>query len=183
MSDLKQSDEWLIVKRDLYWAPDGMGYTGIRDEAGRYTHEAALSHMTDGVSIVHISEAPEFRKAAYKDLVTKHLQKPGVKVGSLIEWLYHSDALVVNGQISLLGFMLHDYKGDPDNVVFRLQNMDHDHSFTEAALEEAYIDEFGALAVEDTAGKTCLLKPVQMTQKKHPHADAWPRPEARGMKP
>ena len=183
MTEVNKLGEWLLVKRDLYWAPGGMGYTGIRDEAGRYSYEEAQTHLNDGVEAIHISKAPEFRKSAYKDLVIKHLQKPGMKVRSLVEWLHDSDAIVVNFQITKLEFAHKDYKGHRDDVLFRLQSKDQVHSFSEAVIEEAYIDELGVLVVEDTSGKTWLLKPVQFQQKYHPHADAWPQPEARGMKP
>lgn len=73
MSDAK---EWLLIKRDLYWRPNSMGYTGIRDHAGLYTIDEARDRVGDGlsgVSMIHINEAPEFRKAAFDDLVIAHL--------------------------------------------------------------------------------------------------------------
>jgi hypothetical protein len=67
------TEGWLIVKRDLYFRPDCKGYTGIRDQAGRYSLDFAKGYECEGTSIIHESEAPEFREAAYSDLVIKHL--------------------------------------------------------------------------------------------------------------
>ena len=69
-------DAWLIVKRDLYYRPQGQGYTGIRDNAGRYTHEEALAHHNpeSGESIVRLADAPEFTKSCWDDVARKHLQ-------------------------------------------------------------------------------------------------------------
>lgn len=71
---------WLIVKRDLYYMPNGMGYTGIRDHAGRYSYEEAKQHVRDSedgvpVTIIRLADAPEFSKGCWDDLARKHLQK------------------------------------------------------------------------------------------------------------
>lgn len=92
---VERSDEWLIVKRDLYFMPDCRGYTGIRDQAGRYTHEFAKGYESEGTTIVHLSEAPEFREAAYSDLVIKHLiQQRGEREKMLAFMKELSDALI-----------------------------------------------------------------------------------------
>jgi len=69
------TDEWLIVKRELYFRPDCQGYTGIRDDAGRYTYGVAKSYADHGCSMVKLSDAPEFSKACYPDLAAAHMQK------------------------------------------------------------------------------------------------------------
>ncbi|MFG1260092.1 hypothetical protein V5F79_22450 [Xanthobacter flavus] len=72
------SDEkWLLIKRDLYERPDRCGYTGIRDCAGRYSKEVAERHMAHHGpdSAVREEDAPEFRAAAFNDLVIAHLTK------------------------------------------------------------------------------------------------------------
>lgn len=69
------TDEWLLVKRDLYFRPGCKGYTGIRDEAGRYSYDFARSYENSETSMVHVSEAPEFRATAFSDLVVAHLIK------------------------------------------------------------------------------------------------------------
>lgn len=71
----EHAEGWLIVKRDLYYRPESKGYTGIRDEAGRFPYAIAKDCQTHGCSIVHESEAPEFREATYDDLIIKHLIK------------------------------------------------------------------------------------------------------------
>lgn len=65
-------DAWLIVKRGLFFRPNCQGYTGIRDEAGRYSEEVARNYGGE-CSAIHAEEAPEFMPAAYSDLVIKHL--------------------------------------------------------------------------------------------------------------
>jgi hypothetical protein len=70
-----QPHGWLIVKRDLYYRPHSQGYTGIRDHAGRFNWEEAAEHARRGLTIVHESVAPEFRKAAYSDTVVDMLLK------------------------------------------------------------------------------------------------------------
>jgi hypothetical protein len=71
---------WLIVKRDLYYMPNGMGYTGVRDHAGRYSYEEARQHVRDpedgvAVTMIRLADAPEFSKGCWDDLARKHLQK------------------------------------------------------------------------------------------------------------
>ncbi|WP_398480905.1 hypothetical protein [Tardiphaga sp.] len=70
---VEQTEGWLIVKRDLYYAPDCRGYTGFRDRAGRYDLAFARAHEGHGCTIAHESAAPEFRQAAYSDKVIEHL--------------------------------------------------------------------------------------------------------------
>jgi hypothetical protein len=66
-------DTWLIVKRGLYYRPDCKGYTGIKDEAGRYSREVADEHAAAGGTIMREADGPEFMPVAYNDLVIKHL--------------------------------------------------------------------------------------------------------------
>lgn len=70
-------DVWLLIKRDLYERPNHQGYTGIRDEAGRYSFDDAVKHAKHhGLDhAVRLSEATEFRAAAFHDLVIAHLTK------------------------------------------------------------------------------------------------------------
>lgn len=71
------SEQWVIIKRGLYYRDACKGYTGIRDEAGRYSHDFALRYAEhdDDITIMPIDSAPEFMPAAHNDLVIKHLQK------------------------------------------------------------------------------------------------------------
>lgn len=73
--DMERPDEWLLIKRDLYWRPNSCGYTGLRDEAGRYTHAEASRKCNEGVSMVHISEAPEWRASIWDEVLVEHLIK------------------------------------------------------------------------------------------------------------
>ncbi|MCK1322101.1 hypothetical protein IVA94_14615 [Bradyrhizobium sp. 156] len=66
-------DDWLLVKRGLFYRPNYMGYTGIRDEAGRYSGKAADEHMAAGGKAVREADAPEFMPEAYSDVVIKRL--------------------------------------------------------------------------------------------------------------
>ena len=63
---------WLIMKRDLFYKPNGSGYTGVRKNAGRYTlPETAVrfpNHDEHGASFIHEDDAPEFSKACYEDV-------------------------------------------------------------------------------------------------------------------
>jgi len=70
---VEREDGWLIVKRDLYFRPECSGYTGFRDEAGRYTRDFAKQYEDPDHQIIHESEAPEFRKSTYSDLLIEHL--------------------------------------------------------------------------------------------------------------
>jgi hypothetical protein len=66
---------WLIVKRQLYFRPDCKGYTGIKDEAGRYPFEFAKDYDRGECKIIREEDGPEFMPAAYNDLVINHLTK------------------------------------------------------------------------------------------------------------
>ena len=70
-------DAWLLVKRDLYYMPEGRGYTGIRDNAGRYTHQEARAHHNpeSGERIIRLADAPEFSKACWDDVARDHLRQ------------------------------------------------------------------------------------------------------------
>lgn len=70
------SEVWLVMKRGLYYMPNDCGYTGIRDHAGKYTHEEALLRCHgEGVSMVRFHDAPEYTTACYDDLARNHLTK------------------------------------------------------------------------------------------------------------
>lgn len=70
-----QEKAWLLVKRDLYFRPNAQGYTGIRDHAGLYTYDDAKSYVHEGVTMVHLSKAPEFTEACYAEYARDHLLK------------------------------------------------------------------------------------------------------------
>lgn len=70
--------EYLIIKRGLYYRPNSQGYTGLRDEAGRYTLDYCqklCDGNRDGLTYIHENKAEEFMPDAYHDSVIKHLIK------------------------------------------------------------------------------------------------------------
>ncbi|WP_312784635.1 hypothetical protein [Brevundimonas sp.] len=66
---------FLLMKRDLYYRPNAMGYTGIKDHAGRYTKAEAESHADalSGVTAIAAIDAPDFSPACFDDLARAHL--------------------------------------------------------------------------------------------------------------
>lgn len=78
--------EWLLIKKGMYYRPGSMGYTGIRDEAGRFSdHESreAMENSHDGsVTRVLLSEAQEFSEDCWHELALNHLRK---KIAALTE--------------------------------------------------------------------------------------------------
>jgi len=67
--------DYVLVKRGLYYRPNSMGYTGVLDDAGRYTAEEARFHSDhcDGVRGILASEAPRFSQACWPEIVTRTL--------------------------------------------------------------------------------------------------------------
>lgn len=79
MSDTEQ--KFLILKRDLYYKPDGKGYTGIKEHAGRYSLDEVAVHFPnmesrnqDGMSFISEEDAPEFSKACWEEVKIAHLK-------------------------------------------------------------------------------------------------------------
>jgi hypothetical protein len=62
---------YLLVKRDLYYAPNNHGYTGIKANAGRYM--ASEADEASGVIAIHEDDAPMFAKGCWEDVKTDHL--------------------------------------------------------------------------------------------------------------
>ena len=71
------ADSYLIVKHGLYYRPKGHGYTGIKDEAGRFTLSQVADELcvVEGVSFFHEDEAPEFSVSCCDWLKVDHLRK------------------------------------------------------------------------------------------------------------
>lgn len=76
-SNANTSGLYLLMKRGLYYRPDAMGYTGIKDHAGRYSKDDAEDHAdpASGVTMVSEAEAPEFSPNCFDDLARAHLLK------------------------------------------------------------------------------------------------------------
>lgn len=58
MSDIE--GPYLLIKRDLYWALNSQGYTGLKDRAQRYSAEQSASWIGEGVTRILEKEAPDF---------------------------------------------------------------------------------------------------------------------------
>lgn len=76
---------YLLVKRGLYWRPDGQGYTGIKDYAGRYFESDA--DPEGGVTAIHEDDAPEYTDACYSDLMAKHASQKVSTLSAEVEAL------------------------------------------------------------------------------------------------
>lgn len=68
-------DGYLILKRGLYYRPNAMGYTGIRDRAGRYSlaDAQARADPISGVTFQHESEAPELAPNCLDEVANPYL--------------------------------------------------------------------------------------------------------------
>ena len=99
MVEVTQEDrEYLILKSGYYYRPNAQGYTNNPAEAGRYTLEEAtkLSHPNgphgprDGMSVVHISEAPAVASTAAQ---AERIAELEAEVARLREahWFYYGD--------------------------------------------------------------------------------------------
>lgn len=78
---------YLLMKRGLYYRPDAMGYTGIKDHAGRYTKDEAESHAdpASGVTMIAEAEAEDFAPNCYDDLARNHLQEKLASAQAVID--------------------------------------------------------------------------------------------------
>lgn len=73
-------DQFLIEKNGMYYRPESCGYTGIKDEAGRYSFEEAAQIVgpngpegpQDGLSMWAEADAPDYSPACYWDLKLQH---------------------------------------------------------------------------------------------------------------
>lgn len=70
------SDEprYLLLKRGLYYRPNNQGYTGIKENAGRYTQAEGDALADCGVTAIHEDEADQFSAACYHDVARAHLK-------------------------------------------------------------------------------------------------------------
>lgn len=66
-----EEPRYLLVKRDLYYAPNNQGYTGVKARAGRY--HASEADPESGVTAIHEDDAPMFSKACWEDVKVKTL--------------------------------------------------------------------------------------------------------------
>lgn len=65
---------YLLVKRGLYYGPDNMGYTGVKERAGRYTQADADFYADDDqVTAILEDEAPMFAPACWNEVKVEYL--------------------------------------------------------------------------------------------------------------
>ena len=103
------SDEprFLLVKRGLYWRPNGKGYTGLKSEAGLYTLEdAAMSHgeykthygENAVTEYILFEDAPEYAPACCTEVKIRHLEERVAKMDEMQKVMdklsWHSRELV-----------------------------------------------------------------------------------------
>jgi hypothetical protein len=72
------SERFLVLKRDLYYRPNDCGYTGIKDNAARYSRAEAEDRCRlsyGAVTMMAEEGAPEFTGACFDDLARDHLRK------------------------------------------------------------------------------------------------------------
>jgi hypothetical protein len=68
--------KWLLVKRGLYYRPNSHGYTGIKDDAGRFEEAYAQNHCRDtDVTMIREDRAPEYSSACFPDVMADHVQR------------------------------------------------------------------------------------------------------------
>ena len=63
----------VLIKRGLYYRPNGNGYTGLKREAGLYDPSYALGF--DGVDAVPFADAPDFAPACWEETKLAHLNE------------------------------------------------------------------------------------------------------------
>lgn len=75
------SDLFLILKRGLYYRPDSAGYTGLKDDAGRYsraeadriTHPNGPEGPRDGMTFIAEGAAPERSDGCFQEVKMQHM--------------------------------------------------------------------------------------------------------------
>lgn len=75
--------QYLIIKRGLYYRPNSGGYTGLKDEAGRYSLYDAedISHPNgeygprDGMSYMHENDAPDYAPQCCIEVKCGHMMQ------------------------------------------------------------------------------------------------------------
>lgn len=79
--------DYVLVKRGLYYRPDSLGYTGVLDDAGRYTAEDAKFHNDhcSDVKGILVSEAPRFSSACWPEIITRTLEADLAKARADLE--------------------------------------------------------------------------------------------------
>jgi len=120
---------FLLMKRGLYYRPNAMGYTGIKDHAGRYTEDEARSHAEwpSGVTAIRAVDAPDFSEACFDDLARAHLTK---KLDEAKQTIAALASPPVSERERELAFGV-------DDLAQEIRRVDGNHSLGAGALAEA----------------------------------------------
>lgn len=82
--DVTQKADHVLIKRGLYYRPDGNGYTGLKSEAGLYP--PAYANDLERVSAVPFEEAPDFAPACFVETKITYLRAEVERLrGALIQ--------------------------------------------------------------------------------------------------
>lgn len=65
MTEVTKEADHVLIKRGLYYRPNGNGYTGLKSEAGLYHASYALGFA--GVEAVPFADAPVFAPACWEE--------------------------------------------------------------------------------------------------------------------
>ncbi|WP_342163009.1 hypothetical protein [Methylobacterium sp. SD21] len=66
----EEGREYVLIKRGLYWRPNGHGYTGLLSEAGRYSASEAAAHAdhdNDSTRAWPADQAGEFAPSCWQE--------------------------------------------------------------------------------------------------------------------
>ncbi len=68
-------EDYVLMKRGLFYRPNAMGYTGIKEHAGRYAKSDAESRADpiSGVTALRFSDAPLVASNCFDDIAVKYL--------------------------------------------------------------------------------------------------------------
>lgn len=116
-------DACYLIRRScgLYWAPYKQGYTGVKDQAGRYTREVAWDITAHGeTTMVHEDsiEAPDYTSTCYWDVKADHIaQKDARDAAKDASWSDNENYVVlVDGDRNLIGPYETGYTGIRDHA-------------------------------------------------------------------
>lgn len=76
---------YVLIKRGLYWRPNGEGYTGILLNAGLYSDEESVRRIGDGVTRMRFTDAPEISKNTFNDYAASYWREEALRVRHLLE--------------------------------------------------------------------------------------------------
>lgn len=89
-------ENFLLIKRGLYYRPESKGYTGVKDEAGRFSLEEIALRVgvngpdgpTDGITAVSEVEAPDFSPSCCIEVKARALESEVEQLRDLVQWAY-----------------------------------------------------------------------------------------------